>query len=431
VTANIALTANRHSFVKRLGTDAARWISASPMFVLPYPLDRNAFAAVAAHILQTNDGLRMQVNFEEEDITQVLGSQYDCLRIADFEIDIRAIDHVGELGNVSAYTAMVREEIDVRREGFRLCVFPVEGNSAFGLVIVSHHILIDAVSVHSILHQVRQNYVAFLERNVPAAAMPGSYIDYVSSYYAACISGQSEVDEWRTITPRLRHHLGAVEEYNSASTETGRTYHTFSPQEAQKLLSQPGINGKKDVVPRFLSAISYALREWQYQIPPVLSLVVAGRQGLPTTTKLHSTVGYISDTIPICLDNWVSHEESAQDIAEQLDRIRRIGRQFGFSRHLSEDTEITEEFKAHAHPFISLNVKIAPFRGLDVLGVRSVQFGWNYNWVGRRAFPISGGLDLDEKGGLTLAWDYDLDWARGGDVQELLNRCVHNIRAGS
>ena len=92
--------------------------------------DRNAFAAVAAHILQTNDGLRMQVNLEEDDITQVLGSQYDCLRIADFEIDIRAVDHVGELANVSAYTAMVREEIDVRREGFRLCVFPVEGNSA-------------------------------------------------------------------------------------------------------------------------------------------------------------------------------------------------------------------------------------------------------------------------------------------------------------
>ncbi len=241
------------------------------------------------------------------------------------------------------------------------------------LLVVAHHLAIDAVSWRILLEDLQTLY-ASLERGEPPALLPKTTSFKQWSEHLRDLARSEallrEAEHWKALAKAAFAAL-PVDHPSGRNTfgSARRALVTLDRQET-RTLTQEALAAYRTRVPEMLlAALSLALSRW---VPGELVLIHVeghGREDLFPGLDLSRTVGWFTSLYPVSLDLPRPAEPglALKRVKEELRRIPNKGLGWGILRHLTASPNVLTELRAVPRPALSFNYlgqwgALGPFR---------------------------------------------------------------------
>jgi len=241
----------------------------------------------------------------------------------------------------------------------RFALFDFGGDEAERLLIIAHHLVIDAVSWGFVAHDVETAYRQAARGE--AVHLPKKTTSF--RQWAERLAAYANTGEARRQAPFWLRQSGVpplpVDGDASANTEgeAGRLTVELDEETTRALLTDvPPVYGTRinDVL---LAALARALRGWTGERAILVDLEGHGREDLFEGVDLSRTAGWFTAIHPLRVEVTEGGDvgEDLKAVKEQLRAVPEKGIGFGLLRWLSADPEIHHALAVQPRPQISFN----------------------------------------------------------------------------
>ena len=440
----VPLTSIQHWFFEQQFAEAHHWNQAV-MFEVREALDKAALKRAISRLLEQHDALRLrfvrqgdgwqQVNAEHEGDTPLTIVELNGLSEADQRRTI-------ELAASKWQTSLNLSEGPLVRAVY----FEADLANARRLLLIIHHLAVDAVSWRILFEDLERAYgQAASGLKIAFARKTTSFKQWAERLQAYSEAGDARAeaeywlsDRWLKADP-LPVDLDpwstgeATATPNSeASANTVRI--DFEIEETDALLHKTAQVFRTRVVEMLLAALGRALWRWYGARFVLLDVESHGRESMFEGVNVSRTVGWFTTIFPVLLETGGADGDEVdvlKSVKEQLRQVPHHGIGYGALRHVSRESATARSLRARPRAQVLFNYLGQLDRGLPEHAV----FRISADSVGPVRSPRAQRSHLLEinsyiaGGRLRVEWKYSEDIHRRVTIERLSESFKNSLRA--
>jgi non-ribosomal peptide synthase protein (TIGR01720 family) len=359
VTGDVPLTPIQRWFFELDVADPHHWNQALLLDVND-PLDAAHLRQAVAQLLIHHDALRLRFGREGEDLRQVNAAPTPDVPFS--LVNLAALPECELKGAIEGEAAAAQGSLDLA-EGplMRVAYFERENRRAGRLLIVAHHLVMDAVSWRIILEDLTTAYEQLARGEaVTLPAKTTSFKTYAErlSEYAQTEPVRAELDYWVAAGRRMAGRLPRdFAEADGANTEgSARTLRVaLGAEETHSLLHKVPQVYRTQINDVLLTALVKGFGRWTGRDSLAVDLEGHGRDAMVEEVDITRTVGWFTTLYPVLLELEPGDRDGGalKRVKEQLRAAPNQGLGYGLLRYLSRDERAAEELRRVPRPEIS------------------------------------------------------------------------------
>ncbi|WP_316192589.1 MULTISPECIES: condensation domain-containing protein [unclassified Bradyrhizobium] len=411
----VLVTANRYSYLSKMGLEANSWVLRTEVFIVEGSRDVVYLDSEFESLVSRHDGLRLSLKFDAGRWTQYVKSR---------NTDVTHLLYEGILGDESYSNYLtgaiegIRSTMTYDDRNLAFLTIVDNANCRFHVVVLYHHCLMDGLSL-----------IAFERELLSLLSRAGGKQTYASGPYRSfCLSYDRRCEEmidagerywsglpWNCVRPTPCEIEGGRGDLDHRWTvEKERRYTGQSFESAVKGLARAG---RAPMVAYILASLAEAYGEWTGNEYLLLGLAHHGRPSY--TNEFIETIGWFTETVPVLVPTRVSTCEALEAIEYQRSRIGTLGDLYGYCRYLTKNVVTRTTFGAHPEPDISMNIGLNYRFSSTSIEVKRYQLS-PMQLKGRRVHLISLGVGRKGKH-FRLSMDYNSHALSGDRIDSLLS----------
>jgi amino acid adenylation domain-containing protein/non-ribosomal peptide synthase protein (TIGR01720 family) len=357
VSGEVLLTPIQQWFFDQNFADAHHF-NQSVLLTIPTDLETERLAQIVQELLRHHDALRsyfVQTQGQWQQIQSELQTANSFSQIDLSSIPIsEQPKKMDEIANHTQASLCLADG-----ELVRFVCFSLGHNQPNCLLIVIHHLVIDAVSWRILLEDF-QTIADQLSKNEPfqLPRKTTSFQQWAAKLqgYAQSASLATERDYWLRTKhqhiPRLPVDLAGINDMESSQDITV----TLTPEETQALLQQLPQTYNTQINDVLLTALAQVLSKWLGSAAVSIDLEGHGREELFMDVDISRTVGWFTTVFPVILNvQGTAVDDAIKTVKKQLRQIPQKGIGYGLLRYLQQDKELESELQALPQPEINFN----------------------------------------------------------------------------
>ncbi|NOK35298.1 non-ribosomal peptide synthase/polyketide synthase, partial [Corallococcus exercitus] len=316
----------------------------------------------------------------------------------------------------------------------RACLFHLgEGNQR--LLLVAHHLVVDAVSWRVLVEDLEACYAAFAEGRSPELPPKSSSFQTWArrlEAHAASTALAREASLWTQALGASVAPLPTDASGPNTHASERRLALAFDAEETRLLLQEVPTAWRASIDDVLLTALSLSLREWTGQTLARIHLEGHGREALFADVDLSRTVGWFTSLVPLQVE-LPAHGSAGEALRTVRDARRRLphhGIGFGLLRWLApHDTAASlRDTPAPEVAFNYLGQLDASVTSSRFFSLASEAIGSNLAPGGTRLHALE--LNGSVMGGrLQLTFSYSAHRHHEATIATLASRFQHHLRA--
>ena len=434
-TGDVPLTPIQHWFFKQ-HLPQAHFFNQSVLLELPTHVDADVLKQTLRRLLQQHDALRLRFTRSDDGWQQTHSALAGDIPFTVIELPAGTAEQ--QKSAIRQADAGLQASLDFSLGRIMLAALFVGGHAqSRHLLIVAHHLVVDAISWRILLEDLATVYQQ-LEGNEPVQlpAKTTSFQDWSLRLNRHAQSAEviAELDYWgRTATVKAPQALPV--DYNDADVFNNirsADYVTLFLTEAETraLLQEVPAAYNTQINDVLLTALSLCIHGWTGQMALRVDLEGHGREDLFDDMDLSRTVGWLTSLYPVTLELPSTHPgEAMKAIKEQLRAVPKRGMGYGMLRYLNRDAEIHNYMSKLPEAELSFNY-LGQF---DHVTSASGDFANRAEWKsdasqqGQRSHVLAvSGLIGDNR--LEIRWEYSKNLHRPDTIEKLAQDYLQALR---
>jgi amino acid adenylation domain-containing protein/non-ribosomal peptide synthase protein (TIGR01720 family) len=418
VTGTVELTPAQRGFFEQQFAEPAHWNMAFMIRLaegISVPALRGAFAAVLRH----HDALRNRFQKLPDGEWRQWCVAVDEAELPFAEVDLSGVGAAELRSTIEAAAAEWQKTLDLEGPMIRAVYFTLGQERGARLLLVVHHLVMDAVSWSILLEDFQTVYQQLASgADVQLPAKSSSYQQWALKLqaYASSEMLQDEVGYW-TDEQRLRVQPLPVDQEGRNLESTARyVRNKLSPELTEALLREVPRAYNTQIGDVLLAALGGAYQRWTGERLLVVDAEGHGREALFDDVDLTRTVGWFTSIYPVLIElpacsGGYDHGERLKSIKEQVRRVKHGGVCYGVLAHLSPDESIRWQLAAQPQAEISFN-----YLGRYEQAVSGMKEAGLFHAAAERPGPLrAGAMERKYKlqlvctvvnGELQISWEY-------------------------
>ncbi|HET7460821.1 MAG TPA: amino acid adenylation domain-containing protein [Longimicrobium sp.] len=405
------------------------------LFQAAAPLDADALERACAALLAHHDALRLRFARGAEGWEQVNAAPRDGPALD--RIDLSTVDPEAREAAFTARAGELQRALDLA-DGplIRFALVDFGADAPQRLLIVAHHLVVDAVSWSFLAHDLETAY-GQAARGEPVR-LPRKTTSFRE--WARRLAAYADDGRVRRQTPFWLRQTGVpplpVDGDAAANLEgdAGRFSVELDEETTRALLTEvPPVYGT-EINHVLLAALARAFRGWTGERALLVELEGHGREDLFDDVDLTRTAGWFTALFPVRLDLSAAGAPGDDLVAvkEQLRAVPSKGVGYGLLRWMSSDPEIPRELARQPAPQVSFNYlgrmdaggssPGAPWAGIEA------DVGATRGPAGPRTHLLAVDAAVSD-GRLSATWSYGTRVHRAETVERLADAFMAELRA--
>lgn len=370
VTGEAHLTPIQHWFFEQHLSEPD-YFNQSVLLEVPSDLQIDRLQQSIQQVFEHHDALRLRF---KPIGTQSLALAVDSWYAEEVAFPLKIID-LSHLAGAEQQTAL-QQGVATLQASLQLSTGPIAqvalfqlGSDQLGqkqpdrLLVIVHHLAIDAVSWRILLEDLATAYQQSHQGEpiqLPAKTTSWQYWSDRLTEYAQSTALLTELDYWLTqsgkhITP---FPIDAPQQSpNNTVTSTAWISVSLSTEETRTLIQDIPAIYKTQINDVLLTAVVQSFTQWSGQDSLWLDLEGHGREDLFEDVDLSRTIGWFTTLFPVQLQ--ITHLDdpghALRSMKEQLRRIPHHGISYGIGRYLSQDQTLRQKLANLPQPQVSFN----------------------------------------------------------------------------
>jgi amino acid adenylation domain-containing protein/non-ribosomal peptide synthase protein (TIGR01720 family) len=363
-------------------------------------------------LLEHHDALRLRVQREGSEWMQSIAERedHDVVEV----VDLSAMPESTRRAAMEARAEELQASLDLEHGPIlRVAFFGQGGDSPGRLLMVIHHLAVDAVSWRILLEDLQSLYRAI--SRAPSAAEAPALPAKTTSFqrwaerlreYSRSDELRRELSQWSSIDQGPWASI-PVDHPEGANTFGSIRHVTVSLEEKETsaLLQEVPAAYRTQINDVLLTALSLALSRHSGGGRVLVDLEGHGREELFPDADLSRTVGWFTSLFPVAIPLTRPEDPGAalKSIKEQLRGVPRKGIGYGILRYLSEDLRASDALR-RARPIISFNY-LGQARSFGAFHIAAESPGREHDPAGLRAHLLDITAVIKD-GRLLATWMY-------------------------
>jgi amino acid adenylation domain-containing protein/non-ribosomal peptide synthase protein (TIGR01720 family) len=435
VTGPVPLTPVQHWFFEQKLLQPHHW-NQSVLLEVDSSLSASHIERALRHLVVHHDALRSR--FEGSDVgwCQTVAAPGEPVPLA--RVDVSHLSETERASAIAVATAESQIALNLA-DGpiLRATFFDFGSGNTSRLLIIVHHLVVDAVSwrilledMEALCRQLNEGGTLYL----PAKTSSFKHWAERLTEYAASDPVREETVYWLE-TARLPVASLPVDYPDGANTEASLESISvaLSSDETRALLHDVPKVLHVQMNDVLLGAVAVAFRQWVGTRSLLLDIEGHGREALFEDIDLSRTVGWFTTICPMRLDLSAVGDpaETVQAIARQRQQVRNGGIGYGVARYLSNDPQIFGALARLAQPEVLFNY-LGQFDGVlsgsHLLRPMATGNGTDRSVAGNRTHLLE--ISAHVSGGaLTVEWSYSGNVHADSTIAGVVRDFAENLRA--
>lgn len=345
VNGEVLLTPIQNWFFENNFKDMNQWNQAV-MLRGKQRLNPEVVERVFKKIVEHHDALRIVYKYNGESVLQY---NQDIDEIEDVKLQVYDLTNDEEyIQRIEEHANLIQKSISLDKGLLiKLALFKITDRDTLQeedhLLIVIHHLVIDAVSWRIILEDFATGYFqAEKDEQIIFQAKTHSFMEWSSnlSTYAKGKKIKKESEFWRSIDSADMSSLPVDFENEDSKVKNNQTLELLVSEEyTQKLLKKINKAYNTEIIDILITALGLAIKEWTKQDKVLISLEGHGREAIIEGMDITRTVGWFTSLYPVLLNINVTDNISyiIKSVKETIRRIPDKGIGYGILRYLESE----------------------------------------------------------------------------------------------
>ncbi len=326
---------------------------------LRQPLDSQCLKQALESLLRHHDALRLHF-FRTRETWEQISSEPEAE--APFEhIAIAGCDDREVAVRLNAEADRLHRSLNLQAGPLiRVALFDGGDKTASYLLIVIHHLAVDAVSWGVLLEDLETAYrqIATGEQVSlpPKTTSFKTWAEELTRFVRAATM-EEEIDYWAARLPQATISL-PVDKRGPNTVASRRTVSvSLSAAETRALLHELPAKHRTQINDVLLAALTKTFTAWTRSSSLLIDLEGHGREHLIDGIDLTRTVGWFTTIFPVLLDvqNSATSLEVLRDVKEQLRAVPNRGLGYGLLRYLSNRRDVADRLARSAQAEVRFN----------------------------------------------------------------------------
>lgn len=401
VTGSAPLLPIQHWFFERHPIDPHHW-NQSSLFVVTKPIRYIDIERALQHVLGHHDALRLEFSCEEDIWRQRFGPLKSSLPLERYDLTLLSSDEREQ----KIHSVANELNADFRlNEGplMRLAYFETPANENSLLLVVIHHLIVDAFSWTILLEDLASACTqAASGHRLDLPDKTSSFKQWATKLtgYAISDAAREELDYWVA----LSHHDDSAL-FSDLAAPTGSEINnnklesiaiissSLDPQSSSVLLQDLPKTMNAQINEALLTALTVSLCQWTSRSSVCIDVEGHGRETMFDDTDTSRTIGWLTSVFPFRLEMSAT-EEIGQTLANSKERFRSVphnGIGYGVLRDLADDDRVREALRAAPNRQLCFNYMgnaDSSETNNDLFRLRDSVFGATRSPSGQRAYLI-------------------------------------------
>ncbi|MFP2896581.1 amino acid adenylation domain-containing protein [Corallococcus sp. 4LFB] len=392
------------------------------------PLEAALLEKALARVVAHHDALRLRLRRHEGEWRQDNASP-DEASVHLLQVDLSSTPTSEQPAALEAEASRLQARFVLAQPPLLRAALFLLGNGQQRLLLVAHHLVVDAVSWRVILEDLES---AYLQAGLPPKST--SFQSWARRLHAHAHSEalRAEAPLWldaarAQVAPLPTDASGP----NTHASERSVSIR-LDAGETKLLLQEVPAAWRAHINDVLLSALARALGEWTGQSHVLVHLEGHGREELFDDVDLSRTVGWFTSFVPVLLPVSASDSvgEGLRGVRDGLRRLPHHGLGFGLLKWLGP-TDLARQLQALPAPQVAFNY----LGQLDGTVAASRLFSMSPEPTGPAAAPSDSRLHALELNGsvldgqLQFSFGYSTHLHHAATIESLARRFVHHLRA--
>ncbi len=352
VVGQVELTPAQHEFFRQEIVEPAHWNMAF-MIGVADEVDVAALRNAVAKVLRHHDALRNR--FE-----RLADGEWQQWCAADFEtpfveVDLSEVVDAELRDSIETAAGEWQKSLDLEKGPLlRAVYFKLGGDRGARLLLVVHHLVMDAVSWRILLEDLQ---TAYLQHELQPKTTSYQQWALKLHAYASSADVQQEVEYWTDERRSRVQRLPVDQEGRNLESTTAWVRNKLSKELTESLLHTVPRAYNTQINEVLLAALAGAHQRWSGERLLVVDAEGHGREALFDDVDLTRTVGWFTSIYPVLLElpSGNDYGERLKSIKEQVRRVSHGGVGYGVLRYLSPNEKIRRQLTAQPQSEISFN----------------------------------------------------------------------------
>lgn len=345
VSGVLPLTPVQHAFFAK-ATHNPRHFNQAVMLETHPALDPALLERALNYLLRQHDALRLRFTPAPEGWQQrnVEREEHLLLTRVDLSASPAGAHIGGHSAEMSEWVAATQESLSITEGPLVAAALFSRGENANGrLLLVIHHLAVDAVSWRILLEDLQTAYTQLKAgEEVNLGAKTTSFKQWAEELerYSRTEECESQLDYWlevkrRRVAPEGGNHAGQANTFASERSVSVE----LSPAETQILLQEIPAAYRTQINEVLLAALLQGYTRWSGERQLLLDVEGHGREHIAESLDLSRTVGWFTSLTPVLLElgGATTPVATLQQVKEQLRLIPQRGIGYGVLRYLSRN----------------------------------------------------------------------------------------------
>ena len=409
------------------------------MFNVRQRLDPQKVKQVIARLLEHHDALRLRFeqtdgNWRQWHAASEAGASEEIFRY----MDLRAVPVTERATAITAAAEEVQRSLNLARGPvWRVALMDFGEDTEARLLIVIHHLVVDAVSWRILLEDLQRGYDQ-LQRGESV-----NFLAKTTSYknWAEGLSKQSQTDEirreldyWLEATSHRVAALPVDNEHGLNTMEFQRMVQVELDAElTRQLLQDVPSTFNTQINEVLLTALANAFERWSGSTSLMVNVEGHGREEIVEGIDVSRTVGWFTTIYPLLLEV-ESEEDWGKTLARTKERLQAVPRRgigYGMLRYLNADPSIFNQLRETANPevsFLYLGQLDQPLAQLELFTKAEESYGMQHSGTIRRPHLIDFSAYVAD-GQLLINWAYSEQVHKRDTIQRLAQNYLDALRS--
>ncbi|WP_298917448.1 amino acid adenylation domain-containing protein [uncultured Nostoc sp.] len=429
VIGEVPLTPIQHWFFAQNLPNPHHW-NQSVLLEVRQHVDFQILEQVIKQLLQHHDALRLRFQQTKNSWQQVNAAPDEIVSVT--KLDLSDKSDAEQEKAITSIASELQTSLNLSNGPLmRVAYFDLGQDKPPRLLIIIHHLVVDAVSWRILLEDLQTAYQQLSqgqEIQLPAKTTAFKQWAEKLNEYAHTPELQSELKYWQNQTQQPVINLPI--DYQDANTvASARTVSiSLSSTETQALLQEVPKAYQTQINDVLLTALVQPCAQWTGDNSLLLTLEAHGREDILPHVNLSRTVGWFTAQFPVLLNlsDALSPGDALKTIKEQLRNIPQNGINYGFLKYLIQNSSL----QATLQPQLKFNY-LGQFDQVlsdtSIFKLAAQTTGPNRSLQGSRSHLIE--IDgMVTSGQLQLTWTYSQNIHHSTTIERLAESFIQELR---